>query len=133
NRFSQPAIIADSSATPHASTPVRYVNLPTAGATPVVAVDFTEAAERSVNAVVHVTTEATVSVRDPFADFFWGYRAPSQQRQQQGAGSGVIISPDGYIVTNNHVIDGADRILVHLNDRRNFEATVVGRDPSTDI
>ncbi|MCB9184050.1 MAG: Do family serine endopeptidase [Flavobacteriales bacterium] len=133
NRFSQHAIIADSSATPHASTPVRYVNLPTAGATPVVAVDFTEAAERSVNAVVHVTTEATVSVRDPFADFFWGYRAPSQQRQQQGAGSGVIISPDGYIVTNNHVIDGADRILVHLNDRRNFEATVVGRDPSTDI
>lgn len=133
NRFSQPAIAAASPGSQHTSAPVRYVNLPSAGASPVVAVDFTEAAERSVNAVVHVTTEATVNVRDPIADFFWGYRAPSQQRQQQGAGSGVIISPDGYIVTNNHVIDGADRILVHLNDRRNFEATVVGRDPSTDI
>ncbi len=45
----------------------------------------------------------------------------------------MIISPDGYIVTNNHVIEGADRIAVHMNDRRNFEARVVGRDPSTDI
>ncbi len=113
--------------------PVTYVNLPGPGTAPVVAVDFTEAAERSVNAVVHVTTEATINVRDPFADFFWGYRAPSQQRQQQGAGSGVIISGDGYIVTNNHVVDGADKIMVHLNDRRQFEARVVGRDPSTDI
>ncbi len=110
---------------------VRYVNLPGGEAT--VAVDFTAAAERSVNAVVHVTTETTVSVRDPFADFFWGYRAPSQQRQQQGAGSGVIISADGYIITNNHVVEGADKIAVHLNDRRNFEAKVVGRDPSTDL
>lgn len=113
------------------AAPVRYVNLPGGEAT--VAVDFTEAAERSVNAVVHVTTETTVSVRDPFADFFWGYRAPTQQRQQQGAGSGVIISADGYIITNNHVIEGADKIAVHLNDRRNFEAKVVGRDPSTDL
>lgn len=111
--------------------PVRYVNLPGAGNS--VAVDFTEAAERSVNAVVHVTTETTVNLRDPFADFFWGSRAPTQQQQRQGAGSGVIISPDGYIVTNNHVIEGADKIAVHLNDRRNFEARVVGRDPSTDI
>ncbi|MBK7944745.1 MAG: trypsin-like peptidase domain-containing protein [Flavobacteriales bacterium] len=115
------------------STPVTYVSLPSVGSAPVVAVDFTEAAERSVNAVVHVTTETTVNVRDPFADFFWGYRAPSQQRQQQGAGSGVIISPDGYIVTNNHVVEGADRIKIHMNDRRQFDARIVGRDPSTDI
>ena len=113
--------------------PVTYVSLPTAGGPATVAVDFTEAAERSVNAVVHVTTETTINVRDPFADFFWGYRAPSQQRQQQGAGSGVIISAEGYIVTNNHVVEGADKIMVHLNDRRNLEARVVGRDPSTDI
>ena len=110
---------------------VRYVNLP--GGDGAVAVDFTAAAEHSVNAVVHVTTETTVNLRDPFADFFWGSRAPTQQQQRQGAGSGVIISPDGYIVTNNHVIEGADRIAVHMNDRRNFEARVVGRDPSTDI
>lgn len=112
------------------ATPVRYVSLPGSAA---VAVDFTEAAERSVNAVVHVTTETTVNMRDPFADFFWGSRAPSQQQQRQGAGSGVIISPDGYIITNNHVVEGADKIAVHLNDRRSFEARVVGRDPSTDI
>ena len=120
-----------SSSSSNSPLPVRYVNLP--GGEAAVAVDFTAAAERSVNAVVHVTTETTVNVHDPFADFFWGYRAPSQQRQQQGAGSGVIISADGYIITNNHVVEGADRIAVHLNDRRNFEAKVVGRDPSTDL
>lgn len=116
-----------------APAPAAFVSLPSSGAAPIVAVDFTEAAERSVNAVVHVTTETTINVRDPFADFFWGYRAPSQQRQQQGAGSGVIISADGYIVTNNHVVEGADKIKVHLNDRRQFDARIVGRDPSTDI
>ncbi len=127
------APVVQSELQPASGTPVSYVSIPTASGTPVVAVDFTEAAERSVNAVVHVTTETTVNVRDPFADFFWGYRAPSQQRQQQGAGSGVIISADGYIVTNNHVVEGADKIMVHLNDRRQFEARIVGRDPSTDI
>lgn len=111
--------------------PVRYVSLPGPNG-PNLAVDFTAAAERTVNAVVHVTTETTVNVRDPFAEFFWGYRPPAQQ-QRQGAGSGVIVSPDGYIVTNNHVIEGADRIKVHLNDRRVYDAKVIGRDPSTDI
>lgn len=95
-------------------------------------VDFVDAAERTVNAVVHVTTVAQVQQRDPFAEFFWGYRQMPQQ-QVKGAGSGVIISDDGYIVTNNHVIEGADQIQVHLNDKRLFNATVVGRDPSTDI
>ncbi|MEO8590376.1 MAG: Do family serine endopeptidase [Flavobacteriales bacterium] len=112
---------------------VRFVNLPGPSGTPTTAVDFTGAAENSVNAVVHVTTEATVNVRDPMADFFWGYRAPNQQQQRQGAGSGVIIGSDGFIVTNNHVVEGADKIEVHLNDRRVYEAKVVGRDPSTDI
>ncbi|MBL7650382.1 MAG: trypsin-like peptidase domain-containing protein, partial [Candidatus Hydrogenedentes bacterium] len=79
------------------------------------------------------TTETAVNVRDPFADFFWGYRAPQQQQLRQGAGSGVIVSSDGYIVTNNHVIEGADKIQVHLNDRRMFEGQVIGRDPSTDL
>lgn len=111
---------------------VRYVNMPIASgiATPV---DLTSAAENSVNAVVHVTTETMVNVRDPFADFFWGHRAPSTPQPRQGAGSGVIMTDDGYIVTNNHVVEGADKIQVHLNDRRHFTAIVVGRDPSTDI
>ncbi len=128
--FATPAIPTTTGPGP-SSAPVRYVSLPGPNA-PNIAVDFTSAAERTVNAVVHVTTETTVNVRDPFAEFFWGYRPPAQQ-QRQGAGSGVIVSRDGYIVTNNHVIDGADRIKVHLNDRRVFDAKVIGRDPSTDI
>ncbi len=111
---------------------VQYVHNPI-GSAVMEAPDLVEAAQRSVNAVVHVTTETTVDVRDPWADMFWGYRAPRQQQQRQGAGSGVIISPEGYIVTNNHVIEGADKIKVHLNDNRAFDGTVVGRDPSTDI
>lgn len=113
--------------------PVQYVNLPISGGTSVTVPDFVVAAEQSVNAVVHVTTESMVSVRDPFADFFWGHRAPAQQQPRQGAGSGVIISDDGFIVTNNHVVEGADKIRVSLNDNRSFDATVVGRDPSTDL
>lgn len=116
---------------PASAPPVHQVSLNNAGIS-MASVDLVPAAERSVNAVVHVTTETTVNVRDPFAEFFWGYRPPAQQ-QRQGAGSGVIISQDGYIVTNNHVIEGADRIKVHLNDRRSMDAKVIGRDPSTDI
>ncbi|MCB0766490.1 MAG: trypsin-like peptidase domain-containing protein [Flavobacteriales bacterium] len=119
--------------TDSAPPPVRFVNLPTPNGGSTSALDFTYAAENTVNAVVHVTTETAVNVRDPFADFFWGYRAPQQQQLRQGAGSGVIISSDGYIVTNNHVIDGADKIQVHLNDRRMLEGKVVGRDPGTDL
>ena len=112
---------------------VRYVNLPNANGGTTSALDFTVAAENTVNGVVHVTTETAVNVRDPFADLFWGNRAPMQQQLRQGAGSGVIVSTDGYIVTNNHVVEGADKIQVHLNDNRMYEGTVVGRDPSTDI
>ncbi|HOY28558.1 MAG TPA: hypothetical protein PLR96_06260, partial [Flavobacteriales bacterium] len=92
--------------------PVKYVSLPGPNGVAATALDFTYAAENTVNAVVHVTTETAVNVRDPFADFFWGYRAPQQQQLRQGAGSGVIVSSDGYIVTNNHVIEGADKIQV---------------------
>ena len=108
-------------------------------------VDLTYAAESSVNAVVHIksTQESktqTVTVRDPFSEFFgdmFGNRGP-QQRQVQtpervGFGSGVIISRDGYIVTNNHVIDKADVISVKLNDGREFTGRIIGTDPSTDL
>ena len=101
--------------------------------------DFTYAAEKSVEAVVHVKTKIDVSNRysmniDPFFDFFFG--RPSQPREPQyreGSGSGVIISTDGYIVTNNHVIDNATTVEVTLNDKRKFDAKVIGTDPSTDI
>ena len=108
-------------------------------------VDLTKAAENSVNAVVHIksTQESkteTVTVRDPFYDFFgdmFGNRG-GQQRQVQtpervGFGSAVIISKDGYIVTNNHVIDKADIISVKLNDGREFKGRIIGTDPSTDL
>ena len=108
-------------------------------------VDLTMAAENSVNAVVHIksTQESkrqTVTVRDPFYEFFgdmFGNRG-GQQRQIEtpekvGFGSGVIISKDGYIVTNNHVVENADIISVKLNDGREFKGRIIGADASTDL
>lgn len=99
---------------------------------------FTNAAEQSTPAVVHITATQQVQARsqtyDPFLEFFgddfFGRRAP---QEQQGFGSGVILSADGYIVTNNHVIDGATEIEVTLNDKRSLKAKLVGTDPNTDI
>ncbi len=101
--------------------------------------DFTKAAEKTINAVVGVKNVQTVRQQyqsvDPFFEYFFGYQGRQQQKPQtkEGYGSGVIISEDGYIVTNNHVIDGADTLTVTLNDQRQFSATLVGTDPSTDI
>ena len=100
--------------------------------------DFTYAAEAAVGAVVYV--EVTVQSRqqyetiDPFFQFFFGnpFSGP-QSREQKGSGSGVIIRPDGYIVTNNHVVQGATKVTVTLNDNRQFDATVIGTDPATDV
>lgn len=96
--------------------------------------DFTFAAEQTVHAVVHVKTKATVSssYSNPLYEFFYGPGA-SRPREVRGFGSGVIVTEDGYIVTNNHVIEDADEVDVTLNDKRTFSADVVGRDPSTDI
>lgn len=113
---------------------------------PISQTQFIHAAESTVNGVVSVKPFST-PVResrqqqffnDPFFEYFFG--SPRQERQEQpveprqtGLGSGVIISTDGYIVTNNHVVEGAERVEVTLNDNRNFEATVVGTDPVTDV
>jgi Do/DeqQ family serine protease len=96
--------------------------------------DFTFAAEQTVHGVVHVKTRTTVSssYSNPLYEFFYGPGA-SQPREVRGFGSGVIVTADGYIVTNNHVIDEADEVDVTLNDKRTFAAEVIGRDPSTDI
>ena len=123
-----PVAPAPTNAEQASPAPVRYVGLPTSTGGVFEAPDFVSAAERTVNAVVHVTTETMVQQRDPFAEFFWGYRAGPPQ-PQRGAGSGVIISDDGYIVTNNHVVEGADKIEVHLNDRRKYDGN--GRSAAT--
>jgi len=94
-------------------------------------VDFTNAAEKTVNAVVHVKN-ITIS-RGPgnLIEFFYGYQ--ERPTPQVGTGSGVIISPDGYIVTNNHVIAKANQLSVTMNNNKTYEATVVGTDPISDI
>ena len=97
--------------------------------------DLTYAAENAVKAVVNI--KATISVsspayRDPFLEFF-GYPQGGTKREAQAGGSGVIISSDGYIVTNNHVINNATTLSVKLHDGRTFEAKVIGSDPATDV
>ncbi|WP_246118458.1 Do family serine endopeptidase [Apibacter muscae] len=110
--------------------------------------DLTVAAEKTINAVVSVKNYSSYSPQqqrqqfiDPF-DFFFGdpfNNSPRRSQPQQpkdtpnGLGSGVIISSDGYIVTNNHVIDGADKIEITLNNQKTYTATLVGTDPNSDI
>ena len=110
----------------------KFASIPTAGET-----DFTVAADLSVGAVVHVKTtiaaQSSSYSSDPFFEFFFGRPQQQARPEQMASGSGVIISPDGYIVTNNHVIADAKNIEVVLNDKRSFTATLVGTDPNTDI
>ena len=98
--------------------------------------DFTYAAESAVDAVVYVK----VTIRqqqsynvDPFFRFFFGDQATPQSREQQVSGSGVIIRSDGYIVTNNHVVEGATKVEVTLNNNKTYPATIIGTDPATDV
>ncbi len=97
--------------------------------------DFTKAAAKSVDAVVHIKT--IIGVKPRYYDNFFGALRGYFYRQPQEAliafGSGVVISPNGYIVTNNHVVDGADKIIVTFNDKRQMEAKIIGTSPSTDL
>lgn len=116
-------------------------------AAPVQPVDLTEAAEKACNAVVYIKVTIggktrTIEYTDPFEDFFGDFfgrgnggrqRREVQTPKQEAAGSGVIISADGYIVTNNHVVEQAEDITITLNDNREFTARVVGLDKSTDL
>ena len=102
--------------------------------------DFTYAAESAVDAVVYVkvvSTQTQQQAPSSIFDFFFGFpeggMGMPQQRERVGSGSGVIIREDGYIVTNNHVIDGATRIEVTLNNNQTYPATLVGTDPATDV
>lgn len=100
--------------------------------------DFVDAANMTIHTVVHIKTFYTrkSSVYDNFFGFhdFFGFDPfPRRSYPIQASGSGVIISSDGYIVTNNHVVQEAEQIEVTLNDKRTFDAKIVGRDPSTDL
>lgn len=118
-----------------------YTNVPSVDPT----VDFEEAANKAVPAVVHITTLSKAKQvagpdmrNNPFRDFFGDdldemFRNAPQSAPQRGSGSGVIISADGYIVTNNHVVDGADELKVTLNNNKEYKGKVVGTDPSTDL
>jgi serine protease Do len=95
-------------------------------------VDLTFAAEQTVHAVVHVKIKMMETNDSPIMDWFYGNRN-SKPEPVSGYGSGVIISNDGYIVTNNHVVENAESVDVVLNDKRTFTAKVIGRDPGSDI
>ena len=130
------------------STPSAFTRLvsetpPITGATGVPG-DFTYSAEKVTPAVVHIKTKMTRNtasrqMMDPFEDFFGGFGGGGngghrqQPEAQEASGSGVIISADGYIVTNNHVVQDADEVSVILNDKREFKAKVISTDPSSDI
>ena len=103
--------------------------------------DLTYAAENAVKAVVNIEAVQQVEMPrrrgyDPFLEFFGipqGYDEGPQFREQRAGGSGVIISEDGYVVTNNHVVDGASKLKVKLNDGRSFDAKLIGKDSATDL
>lgn len=95
--------------------------------------DFTVAAEKTLNAVVHVKNTMYKTIKDPFAEFFYGQEYGTRQYSQIGTGSGVIIAADGYIVTNNHVIKNATDIEVTLNNKKVYKAKLIGADPTNDI
>ena len=94
-------------------------------------VDFVEAAEKSINAVVQVKNTSIISDHFSYLDYFYGRSKSPQNRI--GTGSGVIVSPDGFIITNNHVIENANKIEVTTNNNIRYEAKLIGTDPYTDI
>jgi len=117
------------------TVPVRQANF--SSSAPMSFPDFEAAAELTIHAVVHIKTQfqRKSMVYDDFFEFF-NFRRGTPREQVfpfEAMGSGVIISPDGYIITNNHVVQDANEITVTLNDRRVYNAVIVGSDPSTDI
>lgn len=94
--------------------------------------DFTEAADKTVHSVVHVKNVSFRTVSNPIMEFFYGFKG-GQQQEQVGTGSGVIISEDGYIVTNNHVVKDASEIEITLNNKKSYKAKLIGTDSKMDI
>ena len=96
------------------------------------AVDFTEAADKTIHTVVHVKNVSRTTVSNPILEYFYGFRG-GQEQEQVGTGSGVIISEDGYIVTNNHVVKDATEIEITLNNKKSYKAKLIGTDSKMDI
>ncbi len=121
--------------------PTAYARF--ASASSAMETDFTIASELSIHAVVHVKTKTPINTQqfgggfnDPFFEYFFGRPQQGQSKEpptQEGSGSGVIVSNDGYIVTNNHVVDKSAEIEITLNDKRTFKAKLIGSDANTDI
>ena len=103
----------------------------TVGLSPEV-VDFTEAADKTIHTVVHVKNVSVQTISNPLLEYFYGYKG-EQSHEQIGTGSGVIISEDGYIVTNNHVIKGATKLEITLNNKKSYPAKLIGTDSKMDI
>jgi Do/DeqQ family serine protease len=113
--------------------PARRVNFSPAVSPAAITFDFKAAAKAATPAVVHIsaTSEANPAITNPL-QFFFDDNSP-YPNPGRSTGSGVIYTSDGYIITNNHVVDGAEKLLVTLNDNRKFDATVIGRDDKTDL
>jgi len=97
------------------------------------AMNFTDAAEKTVNAVVHVKNTAIKTQINPWAEYYYGRGSGAKKYEQVGTGSGVIITADGYIVTNNHVITNATALEITLNNQKKYKARLIGADPDNDI
>jgi S1-C subfamily serine protease len=95
--------------------------------------NFTDAAEKTIHAVVHVKNTAIKTQTNPYAEYYFGRGKGTRKYEQIGTGSGVVISPDGYIITNNHVIDNATAIEITLNNQKKYKAELIGTDPENDI
>ena len=95
-------------------------------------IDFTDAADKTIHSVVHVKNVSIRTVSNPIMEYFYGYGG-QQQQEQVGTGSGVIISEDGYIVTNNHVVKDASDIEITLNNKKTYKAKLIGTDSKMDI
>ena len=95
-------------------------------------VDFTVAADKTIHTVVHVKNVSVRTISNPIMEYFYGYGG-QQQQEQIGTGSGVIISEDGYIVTNNHVVKDASDIEITLNNKKTYKAKLIGTDSKMDI
>ncbi len=94
--------------------------------------DFTEAADKTIHSVVHVKNVSRQTINNPLMEFFYGFGG-QQSQEQVGTGSGVIISEDGYIVTNNHVVKNASEIEITLNNKKSYTAKLIGTDSKMDI
>ncbi len=124
--FEKETITIQNTSSNNPALPISYSNT---ASTPL-NIDFTIAAEKTIDAVVHVTNTSMSNQPRSISEYFFG---GGQPRAMVGTGSGVIISLDGYIITNNHVIENASQLEVTLNDNKTYEAELIGSDPSTDI